>query len=58
MGGTDVLVFFVSPVSTGEEGERAAPCLQTTRAPRDGRWSFDDIRVGRSVPMVLLEWFP
>lgn len=36
------LFFFLSPVLIGEKGERAAPCCQTTTAPGDGGWSFDD----------------
>lgn len=33
---------FVSPVSTGEEQEGAAPGYQTTTVPRDGEQSSDD----------------
>lgn len=30
-----------SPVSAGEEGEKAALCCQTTSAALDEGWSFD-----------------
>lgn len=35
-------LLFLTPVSIGSKEERGPHCCQTTSAPEDGGWSFDD----------------